>query len=280
MPHRRPDMFRRRRARAECPVTSSPVAGAAGAGGPRAGGTAAREYVLVLGAAAAGGVLVLLSVRQGWAQVVTAAPAPLPSGSVPVRGQDLVPVAGALAVVSLAALAAVIATRGLARRLVGMLLAVSGALTVLVVSTRVSTADVLAAVHGTAVSQAGSATAGGGTGAAARHPRRQHVRGERRRARRDGGFSLAPAGGAGRAGGTGGRRPGRLAWPAVAGHVRQVRPHRRGEAAASGGHRHPMGGSEQGRRSHRATRPDRQAVRLVGTSLCCLGWRASPGGER
>ncbi len=148
-------------------MTSSPVAGAAGAGGPRAGGTAAREYVLVLGAAAAGGVLVLLSVRQGWAQVVTAAPAPLPSGSAPVRGQDLVPVAGALAVVSLAALAAVIATRGLARRLVGMLLAVSGALTVLVVSTRVSTADVLAAVHGTAVSQAGSATAGGGTGAAA-----------------------------------------------------------------------------------------------------------------
>jgi uncharacterized membrane protein (TIGR02234 family) len=143
------------------------VAGATGTGGSRAGGTAAREYVLVLGAAAVGAVLVLLSVRQGWAQVVTAAPAPLPSGSVPVRGQDLVPVAGALAVVSLAALAAVIATRGLARRLVGVLLALSGALTVLVVSTRVSTADVLAAVHGTAVSQAGSATAGGGTGTGA-----------------------------------------------------------------------------------------------------------------
>lgn len=148
-------------------MTSNPVIGAAGTGGPRAGGTAAREYVLVLGAAAAGAGLVLLSVRQGWAQVVTAAPAPLPSGSVPVRGQDLVPVAGALAVVSLAALAAVIATRGLARRLVGVLLAVSGALTVLVVSTHVSTADVLAAVHGTAVSQAGPATAGGGTGAGA-----------------------------------------------------------------------------------------------------------------
>jgi len=128
--------------------------------------TAAREYLLVLAVAAAGAVLVLLSVRQGWAQVVTAATGPLPRSTVPVSGQDLVPVAGALAVASLAGLAAVIATRGLARRLVGVFLAAAGALTALLVSAPVSAADVLAAARATPLSQAGSATAGGGGAAA------------------------------------------------------------------------------------------------------------------
>jgi uncharacterized membrane protein (TIGR02234 family) len=127
--------------------------------------TATREYVLVLGVAAAGAALVLLSVRPGWAQVVTAASGPLPGAVVPVSGQDLVPLAGALAVASLASLAAVIATRGLARRLVGVFLAASGALAALLVSAPVSTADVLAAARATPLSQAGSATAGGGAGA-------------------------------------------------------------------------------------------------------------------
>jgi uncharacterized membrane protein (TIGR02234 family) len=127
--------------------------------------TATREYVLVLGVAAAGAVLVLLSVRQGWAQVVTAATGPLPGAAVPVSGQDLVPVAGALAVASLAGLAAVIATRGLARRLVGVFLAAAGAVTALLVAAPVSAADVLAAARATPLSQAGSATAGGGAGA-------------------------------------------------------------------------------------------------------------------
>jgi len=129
--------------------------------------TATREYALVLGVAAAGAVLVLLSVRQGWAQVVTAATGPLPGSTVPVSGQDLVPLAGALAVASLASLAAVIATRGLARRLVGVFLAASGALTALLVSAPVSAAGVLAAARAAPLSQAGSATAGGGTGAGA-----------------------------------------------------------------------------------------------------------------
>ena len=128
---------------------------------PPAARPAAREYLLVLGVAAAGAVLVLLSERQGWAQVVTTPPAPLPGSTVTVSGQDLVPAAGALALASLAALAAVIATRGLARRLVGVFLAVSGALTVLLVGVRVGAADVLAAAHGAAVSQAGSAISGG-----------------------------------------------------------------------------------------------------------------------
>lgn len=163
------------------PVTGQPVDGGT-VGGPAAGGppgreplppvaprpgSAAREYVLVLALAAAGAGLVFLSVRQSWARAVTAAAAPLPSSSVPVTGQDLVPAAGALALASLAALAAVIATRGRARRLVGVLLAAAGALTVLAVTAHVGAAAVLAAAHGTAVSSAGSVTAGGGPGGAA-----------------------------------------------------------------------------------------------------------------
>jgi uncharacterized membrane protein (TIGR02234 family) len=151
------------RTESDAPVARGPVAGGPVAGGPAPGGAAARrEYALVLGAAAAGAVLVLLSVRQGWAQVVTAAPAPLPRSTVRVSGQDLVPVAGALAVASLAALAAVIATRGLARRLVGLFLAASGALIAVLVGAGVGSADVLAAARGAVVSQAGSAIAGGG----------------------------------------------------------------------------------------------------------------------
>lgn len=81
------------------------------------------EFVLVLLLGLAGAGLVFLAVRQGWAHVRTAAPKPLPGSDVPVTGQDLVPAAGALAVAALASLAAVLATRGLTRRLVGLLLA-------------------------------------------------------------------------------------------------------------------------------------------------------------
>jgi len=145
------------------PESDAPVPGGSVAGGPAprgaapGGAAARREYALVLGTAAAGAVLVLLSVRQGWAQVVTAAPAPLPRSTVRVSGQDLVP-----AVASLAALAAVIATRGLARRLVGVFLAASGVLIAVLVSAGVGSADVLAAARGAVASQAGSAIAGGG----------------------------------------------------------------------------------------------------------------------
>jgi uncharacterized membrane protein (TIGR02234 family) len=163
-------------------VTDGPVIGGVAADNSTASGTAAdgqrppaaaraaREYALVLGVAAAGALLVLLSVRQGWARVATAAPAPIPGSTVTVSGQAVVPLAGALAVASLAGLAAVIATRGLARRLVGVFLAVSGALTVALVSARVSAAAVLAAAHGVTVSQAGSATAGGGPAGSSAQP--------------------------------------------------------------------------------------------------------------
>ena len=123
-----------------------------------------REYLLGLALGAAGAGAVLLSVRQGWARVATPAPAPLPASVVSVSGQDLVPLAGALALAALASLAAVIATRRLARRLAGVLMAAFGVLIAVTVSLPLAAADVLAAARVTAVSQAGSATAGGAAG--------------------------------------------------------------------------------------------------------------------
>jgi uncharacterized membrane protein (TIGR02234 family) len=121
-----------------------------------------REYALALVLGAAGAGLVLLSARQGWARVRTPAPPPLSGATVTVTGQDLVPLAGALGVAALATLAAVIATRGLARRLTGALLAAFGAAIAVAVSLPVTAAAVLSAARLTAVSQAGSATGGSG----------------------------------------------------------------------------------------------------------------------
>jgi uncharacterized membrane protein (TIGR02234 family) len=134
--------------------------------GARSAATARREYALVLLLGLAGSACVLLSVRQGWARVVTPAPRPLPAATVSVRGQDLVPVAGALGLAALAGLAAVLATRGFARRLVGGLLAAFGVGAAVSVSMRLTTAAVLAAAAGTGGtgSLAGSVTGGSTTG--------------------------------------------------------------------------------------------------------------------
>jgi uncharacterized membrane protein (TIGR02234 family) len=125
---------------------------------------ARREYVLGLVLGAAGAGVVLLSARQGWARVVTPAPAPLPASVVSVSGQDLVPLAGALALAALASLAAVIATRRLARRLAGLLMAAFGVVIAVSVSLPLAASDVRGAAKVTNVSQAGSATAGGAAG--------------------------------------------------------------------------------------------------------------------
>ena len=136
-----------------------------------------REMMLtgLLGLVGAG--LVFLAVRQGWAQVRTAAPRPLPGSDVPVTGQDLVPAAGALAVAALASLAAVLATRGRVRVLVGLVLAGFGLGIAVAVSLPLTAADAIAAVAGrvagwrrrggTAGSvTTGSAAAGGAQGGA------------------------------------------------------------------------------------------------------------------
>src|SRR5580658_2577249 len=80
-----------------------------------------RQFGLVLLLGAAGAALVVFAVRQTWAQAVFTPPRPLPAQQISVTGQQLVPLASALA------LAAVIATRSAARRVAGALLAVLGA---------------------------------------------------------------------------------------------------------------------------------------------------------
>ena len=119
-----------------------------------------REMMLtgLLGLVGAG--LVFLAVRQGWAHVRTAAPRPLPGSDVRVTGQDLVPAAGALAVAALASLAAVLATRGRVRVLVGLVLAGFGLGIALAVSLPLTAADAIAAVAGQAGSPGGAGSGG------------------------------------------------------------------------------------------------------------------------
>jgi uncharacterized membrane protein (TIGR02234 family) len=140
---------------------------AAAAASPARPARPARELAVVLGLTAAGAAVTLVCLRQAWAQVRTTAPAPLPSGSLPVTGQALVPLAAALAVVALAGLVAVVATRGLARRLVGLVLVLAAAVITVLVILPVSAASVLAAAQAAAASQAGSVTGGAGPGQAA-----------------------------------------------------------------------------------------------------------------
>jgi uncharacterized membrane protein (TIGR02234 family) len=137
------------------------------------------ELTAALLAGAAGAGLVFLGVRHGWAQVHTTAPKPLPGSDVAVTGQDLVPAAGALALAGLASLAAVLATRGLARRLTGVLLALFGAGAAVTVLLRVTASAAIGAASsnpgpvGSAGSggTAGSVTAGGtGTGSGSALP--------------------------------------------------------------------------------------------------------------
>lgn len=85
-----------------------------------------REYALgvVLGVLA--GALVAASSGRTWA-ATTARTAGLPSAQVGVSGSDAVPLVAALGPVILAGAVAVVATRGLARRICGVLVALAGA---------------------------------------------------------------------------------------------------------------------------------------------------------
>jgi uncharacterized membrane protein (TIGR02234 family) len=132
----------------------------------RAAAGARREYLLTLLAGAVGAAVVLLAARQGWARVVTVEPRPLPTSRIAVRGQDLVPAAGALGLAALAGLAAVLATRRLVRRIVGGLLALFGAGIVVSVTLPVTAAQVRSAAAGaiaSASSVPGGSTTGSGT---------------------------------------------------------------------------------------------------------------------
>jgi uncharacterized membrane protein (TIGR02234 family) len=132
-----------------------------------------REYGLALLAGAVGAGLILLAVRQRWAQAVFTPPKPLTSQVVSVSGSDLVPLAGALAVAALAGLAAVIATRGVLRQVAGALLALFGAAAGAAVVTTVTAASVVSVAasrvgspESAAVSGAAGSTTSGSSGGA------------------------------------------------------------------------------------------------------------------
>jgi uncharacterized membrane protein (TIGR02234 family) len=121
-----------------------------------------REFALVLLLGAVGAGLVVLAARQAWAQAVFTPPRPLPAQDISVSGQQLVPLASALALAGLACLAAVIATGSWARRVAGGLLAVLGAAAAVAAGAAVSASAVLATARADAASGAlGGSTTGG-----------------------------------------------------------------------------------------------------------------------
>jgi len=130
-----------------------------------------REYGFALLAGAVGAGLILVAVKQRWAEAVFTPPKPLTPQVVGVSGADLVPLAAALAVAGLAGLAAVIATRGVLRRAAGVLLALFGAGAGVAATTAVTAANVLsvAASHvaspeSAAVTGAAGSTTSGSAG--------------------------------------------------------------------------------------------------------------------
>ena len=127
-----------------------------------------REFMLVLLAGAVGAGLVVLAVRQAWAQATFTPPRPLPAQDITVTGQQLVPLASALALAALACLAAVIATRSVVRRAVGALLAVLGAGAAVAASVGLRSSTVLAAARASALEGplGGSTTSGTSSGSA------------------------------------------------------------------------------------------------------------------
>jgi uncharacterized membrane protein (TIGR02234 family) len=128
-----------------------------------------RELTLTILLGAVGAGLAFLATRQGWAQVRTTPPKPLPPSHVTVTGSALVPYADALAVAGLATLAAVLATRGLVRRLTGLLLALLG-VSLAASAFTITTAGAISAASsnvGLATAGAGSVVDGGGSAPAA-----------------------------------------------------------------------------------------------------------------
>jgi uncharacterized membrane protein (TIGR02234 family) len=119
-----------------------------------------RQYGYALLAGAVGAGLVLLAVRAQWAQAVFTPQKPLSAEVVNVSGTDLVPLAGALALAALAGLVAVIATRGVARRAVGVLLALFGAGAGAAVLTTVTAQTVLSVAAGKVASPESAALSG------------------------------------------------------------------------------------------------------------------------
>lgn len=107
-----------------------------------------REYLSWLSVGAVAGAGVAVSASQAWARAQSRTPG-LPSRVVSVDGADVAPLAAAAGWVILAGVVAVVATRGIVRRLCGALVALSGAGVAVLVLT-VGT-DLATAVNGPAI---------------------------------------------------------------------------------------------------------------------------------
>ena len=86
-----------------------------------------RELIVAIALCLLGSALVLVAATRAWVSYRVGVAAPLPPRHFSVTGARLVPGARPLALVGLAGVAAVAATRGLARVAVGVLLTVAGA---------------------------------------------------------------------------------------------------------------------------------------------------------
>ncbi|WP_033346064.1 Trp biosynthesis-associated membrane protein [Catenuloplanes japonicus] len=123
-----------------------------------------RAFTIALVLCVAGAGLALYAVTRVWLVEVTTRAAPLPPVRAERTGGDLLSWLPPLAVVSLAGAGAVIATRGLVRRLVGALLAVLGLAIVAGAAANLSVGvwPVLTLIGGLAVLAAGGWTAARG----------------------------------------------------------------------------------------------------------------------
>ncbi len=88
--------------------------------------TARRSLLMALVAIVVGAGLVLLAGSRTWQTEMVPRPAPLPARPVGHSGNSLLPWLPALALVGLAGAGAILATRGAARRIVGVAIAVAG----------------------------------------------------------------------------------------------------------------------------------------------------------
>src|SRR5258707_4864689 len=140
----------------------------------RAVGRPGRELAVMLIGGAAGAGAVFLATRQELARVIVRAQSPLPDTVRSVSVQDVRPALAALAVAALASLAAVLATRGVLRRLTGLISVALAAGVVAIAVGRVTAAAALAAAGRDGASlpsgsgagtAAGSVTAGDGAAA-------------------------------------------------------------------------------------------------------------------
>jgi hypothetical protein len=125
-----------------------------------AAGSGRRSLALALAVGAAGACAALLASRQEFGRVVVLAPRPLPASVTTVTGQDLRPAIGALAVAALASLGAVLATRGVLRKVTGLVTVALGAGLGIVAAGPVTAAQALGAVASGGAAPAAGAGAG------------------------------------------------------------------------------------------------------------------------